>query len=102
MANLAKKHIQGTLGGPSYQATTELFFNKVFGNKKTYGHDFATDKGVVISESISVKYSDGTTIKYNDVNQKQKYLSSARDAVSAELHGKLKGNKNKITLINRN
>tara|TARA_B100000795_G_C22733124_1_gene412225 strand:- start:39 stop:1220 length:1182 start_codon:yes stop_codon:yes gene_type:complete len=98
MANLAKKHIQGTLSGPSYQATTELFFNKVFGDKKTYGHDFATDKGVVISESISVKYSDGTTIKYNDVSQKQKYLSSARGAVSAELHGKLKGNKNKITL----
>ena len=58
MANLAKKHIQGTLGKSRLIKQPRSYFlikSKAIGNKKTYGHDFARDKGVVISESISVK-----------------------------------------------
>ena len=91
MGNLAKKHIQGTLVGPTYQPTTELFFDKVFGDKNKFGRDFVTDKGLVTSESISVKYNNGSTVKYTNLKQRAEYINLAREAISVDLLGVLVG-----------
>jgi hypothetical protein len=98
MGNLAKKHIQGTLVGPTYQPTTELFFDKVFGDKNKFGRDFVTDKGLVTSESISVKYNNGSTVKYTNLKQRAEYINLAREAISVDLLGVLVGKRRKITL----
>jgi hypothetical protein len=53
MAELALKHISTsiyysskTAPNKEYIRTTELFFDKVFGDHKKYNHDFATINGV--------------------------------------------------------
>ena len=62
MGELASKHISGTkTGSKEYIRTTELFFDKVFGDKKKFSHDFATKKGVFTASGIESTYEDGKT-----------------------------------------
>ena len=90
MANLTKKHIQGTKEGPSYRATTDLVFDKVFGNQRNFSHDFATDLGVVVVNKFTVNYDDGDVITYTKAFQRKKYIEYDHLAISAIFHGKIK------------
>ena len=96
MGELATKHIAGTkTGSKEYIRTTELFFDKVFGDKKTYNHDFATKKGVFTAESIEVTYTNNQTISFKSSKQKTKFIEEAPETKEAFLIGMFKGSKSK-------
>ena len=69
MAELALKHISSGLTGPSkeYIRTTELFFDKVFGDHAKFNHDFATKKGVFSADHIEISYQDGKSKIFKNV-----------------------------------
>ena len=97
MANLAKKHFQGIKEGKSYLKTTELLFDKVFGSKRKFGRDFATEDGVVCSSSLEITY-DGTVKKYSNLTQRDEYLKEASSATDAIVVGTTKGTKKNIRI----
>jgi len=100
MAELALKHIASSITGQSekYIKTTELFFNKVFGDHKKYNHDFATKNGVFSANQIEVKYKDGKSKIFKKNSEKNDYLKNASLITEAFLLGSYKGStsKNKI------
>ena len=98
MAALQKKHIQGTLEGPSYQKTTDLLFDKVFGNQRKFSHDFATDLGVVVIKGFTITYDDKDVIKYTKNAQRETYLEYAPQAQNIVFHGTKKGSRKSIEL----
>jgi len=97
MAELALKHIASSITGPSkeYVRTTELFFDKVFGDHSKYNHDFATKKGVFAADEIEIKYQDGKSKIFNSANEKANYIKNASLIKEAFLIGSYKGSQSK-------
>jgi hypothetical protein len=97
MAQLELKHINSSKTGPnkSYIRTTELFFDKVFGDHKKYNHDFATKKGVFSAHEIGVGYQDGKSEVFKKAGDKEKYLKNASLIKEAFLIGSYKGSTSK-------
>ena len=97
MAELALKHISSPIIGLSkeYIRTTNLFFDKVFGDHSKYNHDFATKKGVFVANQIEVKYQDGKTKIFKNSNEKENYIKNASLIKEAFLLGSYKGGKSK-------
>tara|TARA_B100001094_G_C18085155_1_gene747349 strand:- start:45 stop:1286 length:1242 start_codon:yes stop_codon:yes gene_type:complete len=98
--NLTTKHIAGhatkagqrIIPNKSYEKTAALLFDKVLVKSTNWSHDFATKKqGILVSESFSVTYTDGTTIDYTNSNQRKSYISKMHSAVSAVVKGHAKG-----------
>ena len=97
MSQLALKHIASSKTGPSkeYIRTTELFFDKVFGDHKKYNHDFATTKGVFSADKIDVRYQDGKSKVFISAAEKNDYLKKTSLIKEAFLIGSYKGSKSK-------
>ena len=97
MAELALKHISSGLTGPSkeYIRTTELFFDKVFGDHAKFNHDFATKKGVFSADHIEISYQDGKSKIFKNVKDKKEYLTKASLIKEAFLVGSYKGTTSK-------
>lgn len=103
MANvqsLTTKHIAGhatrtgqrIIPNKSYEKTSTLLFDKVLVKSSKWSHDFATKKqGILVSESLSITYTDGTTVDYTNSNQRKSYISNMHSAVSAVVKGHAKG-----------
>ena len=98
--NLTTKHIAGhatkagqrIIPNKSYEKTAALLFDKVLVKSTNWSHDFATKKqGILVSESFSVTYTDGTTVDYTNSNQRKSYISNMHSAVSAVVKGHAKG-----------
>ena len=98
--NLTTKHIAGhatkagqrIIPNKSYEKTAALLFDKVLVKSTNWSHDFATKKqGILVSESFSVTYTDGTTVDYTNSNQRKSYISKMHSAVSAVVKGHAKG-----------
>ena len=70
MGELASKHISGTkTGSKEYIRTTELFFDKVFGDKKKFSHDFATKKVYLLLVELNQPMK---MVKLKSLNRYQK------------------------------
>ena len=96
MGQLATKHIAGAkTGSKEYIRTTELFFDKVFGKKSSFNHDFATKKGVFTAESIEVTYTNNKTLTFKKATDKKAFIKGAPATKEAFLIGKYKGSKGK-------
>ena len=96
MGELASKHISGTkTGSKEYIRTTELFFDKVFGDKKKFSHDFATKKGVFTASGIESTYEDGKTKIFKSLSEKTTYTKNAPLTKEVFLTGSFKGKKEK-------
>tara|TARA_B110000858_G_C17737417_1_gene443217 strand:+ start:42 stop:1283 length:1242 start_codon:yes stop_codon:yes gene_type:complete len=98
--NLTTKHIAGhatkagqrIIPNKSYEKTAALLFDKVLVKSTNWSHDFVTKKqGILVSESFSVTYTDGTTVDYTNSNQRKSYISNMHSAVSAVVKGHAKG-----------
>ena len=98
--NLTTKHIAGhatkagqrIIPNKSYEKTAALLFDKVLVKSPNWSHDFATKKqGILVSESLSVTYTDGTTVDYTNSNQRKSYITNMYSAVSAVVKGHAKG-----------
>jgi len=98
--NLTTKHIAGhatkagqrIIPNKSYEKTAALLFDKVLVKSPNWSHDFATKKqGILVSESLSVTYTDDTTVDYTNSNQRKSYISNMHSAVSAVVKGHAKG-----------
>ena len=70
MAQLELKHI----ASKDYIKSTELFFDKVFGDHKKYNHDFSTKKGVFSADKIDIKYQDGKSKIFTKAAERNNYL----------------------------
>jgi len=97
MAQLELKHINSSKTGPNknYIKTTELFFDKVFGDHKTYNNDFAVKNGVFSAHEIEVKYQDGKSKVFKKNSEKQDYLKNVSLIKEAFLIGSYKGTTSK-------
>ena len=97
--NLTTKHISGMtkageriIPNKNYEKTAALLFDKVLVKSPNWSHDFATKKqGILVSESLSVTYTDGTTVDYTNSNQRKSYITNMYSAVSAVVKGHAKG-----------
>ena len=105
MAELALKHISTsiyysskTAPNKEYIRTTELFFDKVFGDHKKYNHDFATINGVFSVDKIDVRYKDGKSKVFTQPAEKNNYLKKAEDIKEVFLIGSYKGSRTKKTI----
>ena len=105
MAELALKHISTsiyysskTAPNKEYIRTTELFFDKVFGDHKKYNHDFATVNGVFSADKIDVRYKDGKSKVFTQPAEKNNYLKKAEDIKEVFLIGSYKGSRTKKTI----
>ena len=91
MAQLELKHI----ASKDYIKSTELFFDKVFGDHKKYNHDFATKKGVFTADKIDIKYQDGKSKIFTKAAERNNYLKKTSLIKEAFLIGSYKGSKSK-------
>jgi hypothetical protein len=93
MGQLATKHLQSA--SKAYIETTELFFDKVFGDKKKFSHDFATKKGVFTAEGLEVFYTGRKRKEYKSFTERTLYLKNSPNVEEAFLVGTFKGAKEK-------
>ena len=91
MAQLELKHI----ASKDYIKSTELFFDKVFGDHKKYNHDFSTKKGVFSADKIDIKYQDGKSKIFTKAVERNNYLKKTYLIKEAFLIGSYKGSKSK-------